>query len=496
MNLSFDKDFPIRSLSFHGPIQQEISSVIYNSENVTDGAVFVCIPGENTDGHFYIEEAVAKGAAVIIGSDAVVLDSYKNRFENVTFALVEDPREALALFSIALSEVVQDRLVKVGITGTNGKTTVAAYVRNLFNLVGMPCGLVGTNGVYTSKSKLAFKKTTPIKPLSADLHRIFSILTEHGDEAVSMEVTSIALDQKRTYGVEFEVAVHTNLSEEHLEYHKTIACYRQAKLKLFSQTKKAVVNLDDRGMAREILETADCPILTYSQKPGRGAHLTWTNVRHTAEGMRFDLIWQGDTHSVTMPLFADYNVGNMAAAIGALLQADIPMERVLPILPEVERVEGRFQLINGPEERRIIIDYAHTPVALNKVLKASNELKHNRLIALIAGIGIRDFGKMPKMARAAEGKADVLVVTVDHPGDHEPEVVINEVMKGFSIPHKQQVMTAMTRKAAVEAALQESGPGDIILLTSGCINGAQIIKGEYVPHSDEEIIDQFFLAQR
>lgn len=496
MNLSFDKNSPIQSLSFHGPAQQEISSVVYNSENVTEGTVFICITGENTDGHLYIGEAVAKGAAAIIGSNATVLDSYKGRFENVTFATVADPREAMALVSIALSEDVQDRLIKIGVTGTNGKTTVAAYVRNLFNLIGIPCGLVGTNGVYTSRAKLAFKKTTPTTPLSADLHRIFSLLTDHGDEAISMEVTSIALDQKRVFGVEFDVAVHTNLSEEHLEYHKTITCYRQAKLKLFGQTKKAVVNLDDQGMAKEILEITDYPVLTYSQELSQEADLIWTNVVNIEEGVRFDLVWQGVTHTVTMPLFADYNVGNMAAAIGALLQVDIPMERILPVLPQVEQVEGRFQLIEGPEERKIIIDYAHTPIALNKVLEASNKLKHDRLIALIAGIGIRDFGKMPKMASAAEGKADVLVVTVDHPGDHEPEMIVNEVMKGFSIPYKQQVRTAMTRKEAVEMALRESGPGDIVLLTSGCINGAQIIRGEYVPHSDKEIIDQFFLAQR
>ncbi|WP_241536068.1 Mur ligase family protein [Indiicoccus explosivorum] len=495
MNIQFDSGSPIKPIVLQGPDRQNIVSAVYNSADAVPGAAFFCIHGEKTDGHLYIQEALDHGAKAVIGSDESAMDAFAPRYPEVTFALVEDVREAMAQAAIMLSGGAQERLLKVGVTGTNGKTTVASYIRNLLNLTGIPCGFIGTNGVWTSGSKMTFRKTTPTTPLSADLHRIFSMLDEQGNKAVSMEVTSIAIDQRRVAGIEFDVAVHTNLSEEHLEYHGTIDHYRNAKLELFRQAKAAVVNLDDEGMAGEILAEAACPILTVSQQPSSGADLVWTNCEGEEDGMAFDLIWQGIRHSVTMPLFAEYNVGNMALAIGALLQAGIPFSRIKPVLPDVDQVEGRFQRIEGPDGRKIIIDYAHTPIALDKVLEAANKLPHNRLIALIAGIGIRDFGKMPKMAKAAEGKADMLVVTVDHPGDHDPSAVVEEVMKGFTFPYKQEVRKAMTRREAVETALRESGPNDLILLTSGCINGAQIVKGEYVPHSDEEIIEEFFLSQ-
>ncbi|MDN7246660.1 UDP-N-acetylmuramoyl-L-alanyl-D-glutamate--2,6-diaminopimelate ligase [Planococcus shenhongbingii] len=495
MNIQFGRSLYLSEEGLFGPETQEISSIAYNSADVIGGSAFFCIIGENTDGHLFIAEAIDKGAVAIIGSDLPKLKNYADKYPTKTFVAVEDSRQALAQVSGHFSGRAQDQLVKVGVTGTNGKTTTATYVYNLFNLLGISCGFLGTTGIYNSAGKLPYKKSTPTTPLSSDIHQIFSQLVSFGDRAAAMEVSSIALDQKRVEGILFDVAIHTNISEEHLEYHQTFEHYLECKLRLFKQTKNAVINLDDQGMAKEILAAVDYPALTYSQKPDSGAGLIWTDVQVRESGMQFDLQYLGQTFKVEVPLFGEYNAGNLTAAIGAALLSGSTMEQIISVLPRMPQVEGRFQLIEGPEDRKIILDYAHTPVALDLVMREVKKLPHNRLIALIAGIGIRDFSKMPKMAKAAEGKADVLVVTVDHPGFNDPNDVVNEVLKGFTVPYKQQVLTAPTRHEAVVAALQESGPNDIVLLSSGCINGAQNIRGEFVPHSDEDIIAGFFLQQ-
>ncbi|MGO1060359.1 UDP-N-acetylmuramoyl-L-alanyl-D-glutamate--2,6-diaminopimelate ligase [Planococcus sp. FY231025] len=494
MNMQFDHipDFPI--IEQFGPAEQTISSLVYNSNDVSNGAAFFCVAGENTDGHLYIPEAIEKGAAAIIGSNAELLAQYAGQYHSISFIVVADVRRALAYASIFFFQDAKDRLIKVGVTGTNGKTTTATYVYNLFNLLGIRSGFIGTTGVFNSDGKFPYKKSTPTTPISSDIHQIFSQLVSHGDAAVSMEVSSIALDQKRVEGIDFDVAIHTNISEEHLEYHKTFEHYLNSKLLLFAQAKSAVVNLDD-GMAEQILAAVDYPALSYSRSADSGADLIWGNLDSSGSGMRFDLRYDNQVFGVEVPLFGEYNAGNLTAAIAAALLSGASMEDILSVLPRMPQVEGRFQVIPGPEGRKIILDYAHTPVALDLVMREVGKLPHNRLIALIAGIGIRDFGKMPKMAKAAEGKADVIIVTVDHPDFNDPEDVVNEVLKGFTVPYKQQVVTAPTRKEAVMAALQESGPDDIVLLSSGCINGAQKVRGEFVPHSDEEIIEGYFQGQ-
>lgn len=495
MKLQFAQIPGVSVIQSFGPELTEVGSLVYNSSAARDGSAFFCVVGENTDGHLYIEQAIENGAQAIIGSNEEILSTKAERYPDVRFVLVADVRNALAHIADFFHGSPQHELFKIGVTGTNGKTTTATYVRNLFNLLGTPCGFIGTTGVETAAGKVPFEKSTPTTPIASDIHQIFTMLRDAETKAVAMEVSSTALDQQRVGGIKFDVAIHTNLSEEHLEYHKTFKHYRESKLKLFEQAKSAVVNLDDPGLSGSILAIADYPVLTYSQNPKSGADLIWQNYSASAQGMRFELSYKGDTHIVEAPLFGDYNAANLTAAIGTALLAGHLLEQIIAVLTEMPQVEGRFQVIRAPEERTIILDYAHTPVAIEAVLTEARKLPHRRLIALIAGIGIRDFAKMPKMAKASEGKADVLVVTVDHPGFHDPDEVVSEVIKGFSLPYQQKVLRAPTRKEAVEKALEESGPEDIVLLSSGCINGAQIIKGEYIPHSDEDIIEAFFSSK-
>lgn len=482
----------IKALHVYGPSSQQTAGIVYDSRDVKNQYAFFCIIGEETDGHLYIDEAIQNGATTIIGSEKGILESYASSYPELSFVLVHDSREALSYTAIEFNYFVSERLFKVGVTGTNGKTTVATYVRNLLNLLGLPCGMLGTNGIFTSEEILDVKKSTPTTPMSSDVQAIFTELVQRGDKAASMEVSSIALDQHRVSGFKFDVAIHTNISEEHMEYHKTFDHYKMCKLRLFTQAKASVVNLDDAGMSKDIIETVQGSLMTYSSRLDSNADLIWTNIQHTVSGMSFDLIYENETHHINVPIYGEYNVGNLVSAIGAALFANVSLQDILAVLPHMEQVDGRFQVIHGPEDRKIVLDYAHTPVALDAIMRAVKKLPHNRLIALITGIGIRDFSKMPKMAKTAEGKADVLVVSVDHPGHNDPWDVVDAVLKGFTEPYLQEVLTAPSRHEGVLKALEASQPGDIVLLTSGCINGAQIVKGEYIPHSDEEIISDYF----
>ncbi|MDX1806458.1 MAG: UDP-N-acetylmuramoyl-L-alanyl-D-glutamate--2,6-diaminopimelate ligase [Paenisporosarcina sp.] len=492
MDIQWTQLTQIKTLHVFGPTTQPTAGIVYDSRDVQHQFAFFCIIGEETDGHLYIDEAIQNGATTIVGSDKVAIEKYASLHANISFVLVRDSREALAYTAIEFNHHACDKLFKVGITGTNGKTTVATYVRNLFNLLGLPCGMLGTNGIFTSKEVLHIKKSTPTTPMSSDVQAIFSELLKRGDKAAAMEVSSIALDQYRVGGFEFDVAIHTNISEEHMEYHKTFDHYKMCKLRLFTQAKASVVNLDDKGMSKDIIQVVQGSLLTYSSNTDSQADLIWTNIHHLADGMSFDLLYKGQTHQISIPIYGEYNVGNLVSAIGAALFAGISIDKVIMVLPEMQQVDGRFQVIHGPDDRIIVLDYAHTPVALEAIMKAVKKLPHERLITLITGIGIRDFAKMPKMAKTAEGKAEVLVVSVDHPGENDPWTVVDAVLKGFQVPYLQEVLTAPSRHDAVIKALEASKPGDIVLLTSGCINGAQIVRGEYIPHSDEDIIHDFF----
>jgi UDP-N-acetylmuramoyl-L-alanyl-D-glutamate--2,6-diaminopimelate ligase len=464
--------------------------VRFDSRQVTNNDVFVCVKGTNHDGHAYIEDALAQGASVIVGTDEDLLKAHYLQHEDRTFLAVEDARLAMAQMAVLLSANAWEKLTTVGVTGTNGKTTVAAYVHSLLNQLQLKTTSIGTCGIITSKEKIDFFKSTPTTPESADLHALFQKLETDGEKAVVMEATSIALDQKRTAAMTFDVAIHTNLSPEHLEFHETFENYKRAKLKLFQQAKSAVVNLDDEGMAQDILNSYSGDLMTYSLNPESKADVIAQQLHTDAHGTHFELVIGGKVYPAHAPIFGQYNVANLLSAICTAIQLGYDIEAIVETSKTIESPEGRFEVIEEYGERKIILDYAHTPVALDQLLIAVNAIPHRRLIVMIMGIGIRDFAKMPKMAQTVEGRADEIVVSVDHPGYNNPKDVIQAVCDGFS--SKQPVSTAETREEAVRLALDLSGEGDIVLLTSGQINGAQLVKGEAIPHSDHAIIQAYF----
>ncbi|PAD21335.1 UDP-N-acetylmuramoyl-L-alanyl-D-glutamate--2,6-diaminopimelate ligase [Terribacillus saccharophilus] len=494
MIINLMKQNKVNFKRIYGTSSTIANSVRFDSRYVTKHDVFVCIQGDNHDGHAFIEDSIAQGASIIVGTNEDLLKSYYRQFEDCTFLVVEDARLAMAQLAVLLSDEAWTKLVTVAVTGTNGKTTVAAYVRSLLNQLQLRTTSIGTCGIVTSKEKLDFFKSTPTTPESADLHALFKLLESEGEKAVVMEATSIALDQKRTAAMTFDVAIHTNLSPEHLEYHETMDNYKQAKMKLFEQAATAIVNIDDEGMAQDILDTFHGKLLTYSLKKNSEADLIASNLQTDAHGIQFELYTNGKTYTIRAPIYGAYNVSNLLAAVGTAMHLGYDLESIVDVLVTMENPEGRFEVIEQYGSRKIILDYAHTPAALDQLLTAVNAIPHRRLIVMILGVGIRDFGKMPKMAQTIEGRADEIVVSVDHPGHHDPKNIIDAVCKGFS-DRVQNVSTAQTRAKAVCLALDLSREGDIVLLTGGQINGAQFVRGKAIPHSDHAIIQSYFEEQ-
>lgn len=492
MNIQDRHKIEMGLLQQFGPDNPCISSIAFDSRNVTKGTAFFCIKGENADGHDYIVEAIEKGASAVIGKDVVQFKKLNTEYPTCTFMAVQDVRYALAHCSIFLHGYADEKIQTIGVTGTNGKTTVAAFVRSLLTQLNIPTGSIGTNGIWTADEKIDFAKSTPTTPEAPDLHAIFKLLHEKNNEAAVMEVSSIAVDQKRVEGIHFDIAIHTNLSPEHLEYHRTFERYKTAKMNLFKQAKNAVINIDDAGMGRDLLEIYQGNALTYSLNPGSGADVIAANCTSIPEGTAFELMVKNQTYGVQASVFGDYNVANLLAAVCTGIHNGFTVEEIIPVLPSIENPSGRFQMIEEYGDRKIILDYAHTPVALANLIEAAKKIDHRKMIVMIAGIGIRDFEKMPKMAQVIEGKADEIIVTVDHPGFSNPEDIVNKVMSGFTNQQAANISTSLTREEGVVTSLKRSNDRDLIILTSGCINGAQLVKGEAIPHSDEEIISNYF----
>ncbi|MFD2923324.1 UDP-N-acetylmuramoyl-L-alanyl-D-glutamate--2,6-diaminopimelate ligase [Halobacillus naozhouensis] len=477
-----------------GPSLQQVSSIVYDSREATNGSVFICIKGEHHDGHLFIEQALGRGAKAIVGTDSKHLNRYTPYDNDVSFITVHDSKEALARLSTAFYNSPADQLSTVGITGTNGKTTVTSYIYSMLNALSFRTGSIGTAGIWTDQKKTKFKQTVPTTPEAPDIHHVLNHFQENGVQGALLESTSIALDQKRLGGIEFNVAVHTNLTPEHLEFHKTMDDYRKAKMKLFKQAGKAIVNLDDKGMAQGIIDTFDGALVTYSVTAM--ADFEATEIHFSDKGTFFNLHALGSIYKVEAPIYGKYNVSNLLAAVASCYQLGFSLKEVLSVISKVKSPEGRFQIVDNHAPYQIVLDYAHTPDALSHVLQAVKEIPYKKLIVMITGVGLRDPRKRPLMAREVEGLADEIVVSVDQPGFADREVVVNDVLKGFAETYTNHIHSRLYREQAIHHAFDLAESGDLVLLTGIGFGGYQIIGDEKVPYSEFEVIDQYFSSKK
>lgn len=471
----------IEVVESHASPELEIADVAYDSRQVTKGAAFVAIRGFESDGHKYIPQAAEKGASCVICEEKPALD--------VPYVVVRDSRLALAVASKNLFGDPGGEMVMLGVTGTNGKTTTTYLIKHLLEQKkGATVGLIGTNGNMIGSDFLPTERTTPE---SYELQKLLREMADAGCTHVIMEVSSHSLVLHRVAGLHFAVGIFTNLTQDHLDFHKTMAEYARAKSLLFDMCDRAVINLDDEW-SEYMLEHCSCPALTFSE--GERGDLTARDIELASSGVSFTAGYEGRCERVRLGIPGLFSVYNALGVMGCGLSLGIDLADCADSLASAKGVKGRVEVVPTDGDYTILIDYAHTPDALENVLKSMRRVTKGRLVALFGCGGDRDRTKRPIMGRIAAENADFVVVTSDNPRTENPEAIIADIvagMEGSSTP--REVITG--RPEAIEWAIEHHQPGDVIVLAGKGHEDYQIV-GHEKHHMDEREIVADILKKR
>ena len=440
----------LEPLEVHADLSREISGICYDSRAVKPGNLFVAICGYDTDGHKYIPMALEKGAACVLCEKAPAEGEY---------VLLSDTRRGLALAGANWYGNPAGEMTMIGITGTNGKTTTTYLVKHILeDCLGAKVGLVGTIQNMIGDEVLHTERTTPE---SLELQALFRHMADAGCTHVVMEVSSHALCLHRVDGVTFDVGVFTNLTQDHLDFHKTMEEYCRAKAMLFARSKVGAVNVDD-PWAKEILAHATCPVITYSAK--NQAALEATDIRLEPHHVAFTAHYQGTETACTLGIPGAFSVYNALSALSAALALGIAPEQAAASLATARGVKGRAEVVPTPgKDYTVLIDYSHTPDSLENILKTVREFARGRVIAVFGCGGDRDPIKRPIMGKIAADLADLVVVTSDNPRTEDPMAIIDQILVG--IPKDQTPTTVIeNRRQAIRWAMDNAQAGDVIVL--------------------------------
>jgi len=457
-----------------------ITGITCDSRKVVSGNLFFALPGSHDDGARHVEEAACKGAVAVVCQGEI-------SSHGIPVIGVPSARAAMASASAAYYGHPSRTLAVAGVTGTNGKSTTAWIIRHLCGTVGRPCGLIGTIRYELPGLSEPASRTTPE---SVDLQRMIAAMRDGGFRAVSLEVSSHALVQERVRALEFDAAVFTNLTQDHLDYHGTMDDYFEAKARLFTglpaQTAKkgkAVINVDDR-YGRRLLDRIpkSVPVVTFGQ--GSNSAFRASAVRFSPLGTTFQLDAKGRSYLVRTPLIGLFNVYNTLAALAAVSVMGIELRRAVAAAATIPQVPGRLERVPARRNFQAFVDYAHTPDALENVLRSLRQIAPSRIITVFGCGGNRDRSKRPMMASVAERLSDKVIVTSDNPRDEEPMAILREVEKGFrGTSHEVYV----DRESAIRRAVELAGPEDLILVAGKGHEDYQEINGERHPFDDVKV---------
>ena len=455
----------------------EIHEVRYDSRAVQAGDLFVAIRGFATDGHQYISKALEQGAVAVVCEEAPA---------GVPAVVVENARQALAEIAANRFGHPADSMVMLGVTGTNGKTTTTYLVKHMLEDAGHKVGLIGTNQNLIGDEVIETERTTPE---SYELHALFARMRDAGCTHVIMEVSSHSLVLDRVYGIPFAVGAFTNLTQDHLDFHKTMEEYRKAKAMLFAISEKGVINLDDDA-AQAMLADAKCPCLTFSCEKD-AADLTAKNICLHADGVEFVATTKGELARVKLPIPGHFSVENALAALGIVLQTGMSLADAAHSLATATGVKGRVEVVPTDTDYTVLIDYAHTPDGVENVLRAVRGFAKGRVIALFGCGGDRDRTKRPKMGKIAADLADFCVVTSDNPRTEDPKAIIDDILEGMQ-GTKTPMEVIVDRPEAIHWALAHAKKDDVIVLMGKGHETYQEIN-HVKHHMDErEIVASFF----
>lgn len=471
-----------------GDSRREISSICIDSRKATPGSMFIAVKGHGTDGHQFIASAIKAGAAAIMFEDRQALESQVNVNDNtdVTFVEVKNSRHASALAAADFYGNPSRELTLVGITGTNGKTTTVTLLYNLFRGLGYKCGLLSTIANYVGDKCLETANTTA-DPLT--INELMRQMVDEGCKFCFMEVSSIGMEQERVAGLKFKAGIFSNLTHDHLDYHKTFAEYLRCK-KLFFDTLPsdafAITNIDDKnGMV--MVQNTKAKVVTYSCRSL--ADHTCRIIEESFDGMQLRI----DGKEIWTRLIGQHNAYNLLAIYTTAVIVGADSEEALIQLSRLESAKGRLETMRGPRKLSVIIDYAHTPDALENVLKTLRDIGPKQHIICLFGCGgDRDKTKRPEMAAVSEKYADRIFVTSDNSRTEKTEDILEDIRKGFSNKGLAKALFISDRKEAIRTAITLAPEGSVILLAGKGHETYQIIGTEHRHFDEREIVNEVF----
>jgi UDP-N-acetylmuramoyl-L-alanyl-D-glutamate--2,6-diaminopimelate ligase len=474
-----------------------ITQVTSDSRAVQPGSLFVALTGEHTDGHQYLQQAVQAGAAAVVVSNPVGLEAINPR--QTAVLLTEDTQLALGWLAAAFYGFPGLTLNMIGVTGTNGKTTVTHLIERMLLSTGRPVGLIGTLGSKTSQatadpSAATYVSSGHTTPMAPELQATLAHMRDAGNQDVVMEVSSHALAQHRVAGCAYQVAVITNLTQDHLDFHKTMTHYAASKAKLFENLmpgkSAAVINLDDAWAQTFLSATPDgVDVWTFGIQTPK-ARIKAQNLTFTVRGASFDLVMDhAQVLPVNLKLAGEFSVYNALAAITAGLALGLSPDVAINAVETVQGVPGRFEVV--AEQPYVIVDYAHTPDGLDNVLRAARQVTppHAKLLVVFGCGGDRDATKRPKMGRIAETLADRLVITSDNPRSEDPQQILTDILAGIEQFDTQRMRVEVDREKAIQEAMTWSdNPDDVIVVAGKGHENYQILADRTIHFDDKEVV--------
>lgn len=472
------KDIPILYKSDNYNDLIEVSYISDNTKDIKENSLFICIKGNKFDSHDLINLFTIK-PKVIIAQRQIETD--------IPYIIINDTNKLLPLICFNYFRNPSEKLNVIGVTGTDGKTTTSLIIKQLIDNF-KECAYIGTNGFSYKKHLLSNNLTTP-KPII--LNRFFDDLVKNRINYASIEVSSQGLDFNRVDYITFKVAVFTNLSHEHLDHHKTIENYFESKLKLFKMLDEdsyAIINIDEKPYANMIINNTKAKVLTYGKDIN--ADFRINNIKTTLTNTTFDLLTPiGVFKNINLNLFGDYNAYNATAALLSTYALGFSLEKMIPLLSNLKAIDGRMHIVNCGQPFNVIVDFAHTPNALNSLLKNINLLKKNNLTVIFGSAGERDTTKRPLMGETVNKYATNIILTDEDPKSEESLDIIKDILKGIDNPFKVSVIP--NRKNAIIKTLDNAKNDDIVVVTGKGNEKIQVFNGYIVDHNDIDIATNF-----
>ncbi len=484
-------------------LNETIKGIKYNSKEISEGDIFVCLKGAHTDGTLYIEEAIRNGAKAIITQKDIPADKY-----DVPIIVVKDANSALAKVSANFFDHPSKKLLLIGVTGTNGKTTITYLLESIFKSAGFKTGVIGTINYRFNDKVIPANNTTPF---ASDLQKILFEMLNCGVEVVVMEVSSHSLVQKRVEECEFDIAIFTNLSQEHLDYHNSMEEYFYAKSLLFRNMRKekkeifslkdfgnkvCVINYDDE-YGKKLINLCNSEEIILCSKGAKNKNgnkkIVAVNEEYSSTGTQFEIYYNSSKKvKISSKLIGEFNVYNILLAFAAAYSQNIDIKYILDGISNVKNIPGRLEVVKTSKGFTVIIDYAHTPDALQKVITTLKKLEHKNLIVVFGCGGDRDRSKRPVMGAIATTHADYVIVTSDNPRTEDPQRILLDIEVGIKKAGNTNYEIIPDRKEAIFRALSLAKQNDIVLLAGKGHEDYQIIGTTKIHFDEREIIKEYF----